>query len=96
MFIVYILFSEKLSKFYIGMTSNFEVRLDFHLNDIQQRKFTYNADDWNLFYKIKCDSKTSAMKIEKHIKAMKSKIYIENLIKYPEITQKLLEKYKNC
>ena len=96
MFIVYILFSEKLSKFYIGMTSNFDVRLDFHLNDIQQRKFTHNANDWNLFYKIKCDSKTSAMKIEKHIKAMKSKIYIENLIKYPEITQKLLEKYKNC
>ncbi len=31
--------------------------------------------------------------IENHIKRMKSRRYIENLIKYPEIGKKLLEKY---
>ena len=93
MFVVYILFSQKLSKFYTGMTSNFDIRLDFHLNDDQQRKFTHNADDWVLFHKIDCDSKDLALRIEKHIKAMKSKIYIENLIKYREMTSKLIDKY---
>ena len=34
------------------------------------------------------------MAIEKHIKNMKSKIYIQNLAKYPEMTQKLLLKLK--
>jgi putative endonuclease len=34
------------------------------------------------------------MLIEKHIKAMKSKKYIENLIKYPEMSVKLLQKYE--
>ena len=96
LYLVYILYSQKLSKFYIGMTSNFDVRLDFHLNDIQQRKFTHNPRDWILYHKIECNSKTTALQIERHIKAMKSKVYIENLIKYPEITQKLLEKYHTC
>ena len=77
------------------MTSNFDIRLDFHLNDDQQRKFTHNADDWVLFHKIDCDSKDLALRIEKHIKAMKSKIYIENLIKYREMTSKLIDKYNN-
>jgi putative endonuclease len=96
MFVVYILFSKKLSKFYIGMTSNFDVRLVFHLNDEQKRKFTYNADDWVLFFKMDCITKKQALNIERHIKSMKSKIYIENLVKYPNIGQKLFEKYLDC
>ena len=96
MFTVYIIFSQKLKKFYVGMTSNFDVRLEFHLHDTQQRKFTHNADDWILYHKIECPSKDMALKIEKHIKAMKSKIYIENLKKYPEISQKLFSKYSDC
>jgi putative endonuclease len=31
--------------------------------------------------------------IESHIKSMKSKMYIENLRKYPAISEKLKEKY---
>jgi len=34
-----------------------------------------------------------AGKIEIHIKKMKSKKYIQDLKKYPEIAQKLLKKY---
>ena len=78
------------------MTSNFDVRLYFHLNDMKNHNFTHNADDWVLFHKIDCDSKLAASKIEKHIKSMKSRIYIENLNKYPEMVVKLLEKYSNC
>ncbi len=92
---VYILFSEKLNLFYIGYTSDFDLRLEFHQN-ADKKKFTYNANDWVLFLKIDCENKKQALVIEKHIKKMKSKIYIQNMMKYPEIIQKLLQKYTNC
>jgi putative endonuclease len=69
------------------------LRLDFHLHDTQARKFTYKADDWTLFFSVECASKNQALAIEKHIKAMKSKVYIENLLRYPELSLKLLERY---
>ena len=93
MIIVYILFSKKLNRFYIGFTEDFDKRLDFHFDKIQARKFTYNADDWEVYLKINCTSKSQGLAIEKHIKSMKSKIYIENLLKYPEMILKLKNKF---
>lgn len=95
MFCVYILHSSKLNRYYIGYTANFEQRLDFHLNSEEQRKFTHNANDWISFLTIECQTKPQALAIEKHIKRMKSKVYIENLKLYPEITTKLREKYRD-
>jgi putative endonuclease len=92
-YVVYILFSQKLNRHYIGFTSNLALRLEFHLNEEQTRKFTSKGDDWVLVFKIICVNKKQAMLIEKHIKSMKSRKYIENMITYPEISQKLLEKY---
>jgi putative endonuclease len=94
MHLVYILYSQKINRFYIGYTANLDLRLGFHLNDNQTRKFTYKADDWEFQFSIECDAKQQALLIEKHIKAMKSKVYIKNLIKYPEMRIRLIEKYK--
>ena len=96
MHIVYILHSQKLNRFYIGYTTNLEIRIDFHINDTQIRKFTYKASDWLLFLKIECTSKNQALAIEKHIKSMKSKVYIQNLLKYPNIIPELLQKTSDC
>lgn len=93
--IVYILYSQKLNRYYIGYTSDFDLRFEFHKN-ADARKFTYNATDWILFLKIDCKSKKQALCVEKHIKSMKSKTYIQNLLQYPEIIHKLLEKYTDC
>ena len=90
----YILYSEKLCRYYIGYSSNLDVRLVFHKNS-ESRKFTYKAKDWKLYYKIDCISKGQGTAIEAHIKRMKSRIYIKNLTIYPEITLKLLDKYEN-
>jgi len=57
------------------------------------KKFTAKAKDWMLFYSIECYTKDQAHKIELYIKSMKSKVYIQNLAKYPELSQRLLEKY---
>jgi putative endonuclease len=92
---VYILYSEKLKHHYIGYSSDFDQRLIFHKN-AESRKFTYNAEDWSLIYKIDCKRKGQGLAVESHIKRMKSKVYIQNLLIYPDIAIKLLETYKNC
>jgi len=92
--IVYILHSKKINRYYIGYTTNFDLRLEFHKN-APSKKFTANANDWSLFLNFTCDNKTQALSIEKHIKNMKSRIYIENLIKHPDVIDKLLIRYKS-
>jgi len=91
-YFVYILYSEKLSRYYTGSTSDISIRMGFHDN-AEARKFTAKADDWQLAFSLACNNKPQALAIERHIKAMKSKVYIQNLIKHPEIARKLIEKY---
>ena len=92
MYRVYILFSAKLNRFYIGSTSDLDERLEFHRN-AASHKFTAKAKDWEIFLSFACDSKSQAMAIERHIKKMKSKVYIQNLTKYPEMIVRLKERY---
>ena len=91
----YILYSQKLDRFYIGSTIlRPEERLGSHLTDYYGKtKFTAKAKDWILTFNIKCHSIEQAQRIEHHIKRMKSKKYIQNLLTYPEISIKLLAKY---
>ena len=92
---VYILHSSILNQYYIGSTIiPVDLRLERHLiNYYGDKKSTARAKDWILFLSIECHSKEQAQKIEKHIKKMKSKKYIENISKYPEMVHKLLERY---
>ena len=75
MYCVYILHSTKLNRFYIGYTSDFETRLEFH-KQAASRKFTAKSDDWTVFLEIPCDSKTQGLNIEKtHQKNEKQNLY---------------------
>lgn len=94
---VYIIHSEKTNKFYIGFTTeDVTQRVERHNNDYYEDKFTASGKPWRFFLEIKCTSLKQARQIENHIKKMKSKKYIQNLIKYPLIIEKLLEKYNTC
>ena len=90
----YIIYSKKLDKYYTGITLlSPEERLQKHLDKTYgDHRYTAAADDWVLFWSVNCRNIAQARRIEIHIKKMKSKTYIQNLIKYPEITQKLLTK----
>ena len=95
LFLVYILFSEKLNKYYIGTTDDIERRVKEHNSKFYENNYTSRGIPWQMAFNISCQSSSQAFKIEKHIKAMHSKNYIQNLIKYPEMTQKLLDRYKD-
>jgi len=90
---VYILFSKQLNIFYIGSCKDLSYRIDQHLNKEFIRSFTAKADDWVLHISIDDLIYEQARLIELHIKKMKSKVYIQNLLKYPDIIQKLKEQY---
>lgn len=90
---VYILYSNKLQRFYIGETADLEKRIEEHNSGFYKGAFTKVTDDWELFLEIPCENRITARKIEMHIKKMKSKKFIEDLVKYPELVSKLLSKY---
>jgi putative endonuclease len=90
---VYILFSAKLNKHYIGSCNDLLVRLEEHKQKKFQSSFTVNSDDWELYLSIDNLDYTQSRNIESHIKRMKSKIYIENLSKYPEMIDRLRARY---
>ena len=86
----YILYSPSINKYYIGETEDLESRLELHNNGYFDKSYTTKAKDWKLFYSIYCESRSQARKIEKHIKNMKSRKYIENLKKHPNISKNLM------
>ena len=93
----YIIFSEKLKKFYTGSTQDdLEERIKKH-NDGSYggHRYTSTANDWKLYLFIDTRYYKEAVAIERHIKAMKSSIYIKNLKKYPIMIEGLKAKYQS-
>ena len=91
---VYILYSTKLGAHYIGTTDDVSKRLEEHNRQEYSDSFSAKGIPWELKFVIGELNSTQAFAIEKHIKKMKSVVYIENLIRFPEIVEKLKHKYK--
>ena len=79
MYFIYILYSASANKYYVGHTDNLERRLFEHNNGMT--RFTSNiASDWNIMYTETFESRTLAAKLEREIKARKSRVYTQSLI----------------
>ncbi|MEO8819963.1 MAG: GIY-YIG nuclease family protein [Ginsengibacter sp.] len=74
----YILFSEKINKYYIGACINIERRLYEH--NTGHSKFTSTGIPWTLKYSEFFETLNEAKRRESAIKKMKSRKYIESLI----------------
>lgn len=92
---VYILHSTQLGRYYIGFTEDVDKRLDQHRRKVFKGSFTAKSEDWELAFVIPCESESMARGIEAHIKGNRSRRYIENLILYPGISERLRELYSN-
>ena len=94
MFGCYILYSASIDKFYIGSCQNgLRSRLEKHNNGFYGKHFTSQASDWALFHHIDCENLSQAVRMERHIKKMKSRKYLHDLKIHPAITEKLKLKY---
>ncbi len=71
---VYILFSERLGRYYVGQTSNFSKRLETHNKG--GKTYTSKGIPWVLVKKYSCSSRSEAMQLEKKIKKRGIKRYL--------------------
>ena len=94
MFCVYILYSEKLNRFYIGTTDNAERRLAEHNNTAYTDSFTTRGIPWKMFLIIDNLHSKQAYDIERYLKRMKSSAYIKKLKTNPQIVEWIIEKHK--
>ena len=81
MFFIYILYSSKSDKYYIGLTSDVQRRLSEHNDPSRINKYTSKHLPWELrlFFKVS-DTRGEAMIVERFIKNQKSRIFLERLI----------------
>ena len=78
-YVVYILFSKALDKYYIGYTSDsIEARLRKH--NANHKGFTGKNADWTIKHTQAFITKQEAMKREKQIKSWKSRVRMEQLV----------------
>jgi putative endonuclease len=92
MHFLYILYSKKVNKYYVGETDNIELRLLKHNNYSYDDSFTKIADDWKIVFVFECISRNQAFLLEKFIKKMKSRIFIQKIIANSEILKDIISK----
>ena len=92
MFYVYILFSEKLNRYYVGTTDDIVRRLDEHNDGVYRDSYTSKGVPWVLKVYFSCATSKRAYDLERFIKKMKSRVFIEQIILNPEIVEDILKK----
>jgi putative endonuclease len=90
---VYIIYSQKKKAFYIGESTDVNSRLEFHNNPDKNTNSTLSGIPWEIFWVLQVENRIIARKIEAHIKRMRNQKYYHNLKSYPEVAEKLIEKY---
>ncbi len=78
MWYIYIIYSEKINRYYVGIIENLDWRLERHNKG--WGKYTKRGIPWKIVYSENYETKSEALKREKEIKNKKSRKYIEYLI----------------
>jgi putative endonuclease len=80
MHFVYIVYSLSSDTYYVGETTDVELRLQQHRNSFFKNAYTSKAQDWELKLTLTFKSIEEARTAEKFIKQMKSRAFIERLL----------------
>ena len=75
-YVVYILFSESLKRFYVGHTYDIVGRLAVHNRG--GKKYTTKGIPWRLIKTIPCSSRSEAVRLELRIKKRGIKRYLDD------------------
>ena len=76
---VYVLYSKKYEKIYVGYTTNIEQRLLSH-NELETKGYTIKYRPWKIIYTEEFLLKSDAMRRENQLKSAKGREFIWNLI----------------
>ncbi len=98
MHFVYIIYSTDHDKYYVGESVDPAERTKQHNAGFYKNASTSYSKDWELKLVLSLKNRTEALVVERHIKSMKSKVFVRSLIentvflgRFKEI---ILEKYK--
>jgi len=83
-FYTYILYDKNRDQFYIGQTNDIDKRVKRHNQG--REKYTKRGK-WELVHFEKFETRSAAIKQEKQIKQMKSKMWIKKLIKNAQLVE---------
>ena len=78
MWYVYIIYSNKIDRYYVGITENLNLRLERHNSG--WGRYTKRGIPWVIVYTENYPTKANALKRENDIKKHKSRAYIERLL----------------
>ena len=78
MYFTYIIYSQKIDKYYIGYTKDIVRRLERHNNGWS--KSTKSGIPWTVKYVKEFQSKSAAIRFERKLKKQKSRDYLERII----------------
>ena len=78
-YIVYVLYTEKHDKIYVGYTSNLEERMKSH-NELAKKGWTIRFRPWTLVHTETFPSKTEAMAREKQLKSARGRAWIREYL----------------
>ncbi|MCZ8169159.1 GIY-YIG nuclease family protein [Flavobacterium sp.] len=81
---------QKKDIYYVGETQNLDLRLSQHNTHTFTKGFTKAAEDWEVVLTYQNSSRTTILKLERFIKKMKSRVFIQKLIQNPELIDKLI------
>jgi putative endonuclease len=91
---LYFILSPAKNKIYVGVTSNLQERLRKHNDHLYAGAFSKIATDWELIFQKEFEDKQEALFLERFIKRMKSRKFIQKIIENPEILNDILSKRK--
>jgi putative endonuclease len=94
MYLVYVIYSAKLNRYYTGTTDNIERRLQEHNDGVYKDSFTSRGMPWKIYLVIGDLESKQAYDIESYLKRMKSSAYLEKLKEQPEVVEWLKTKFK--
>ncbi|WP_041257563.1 GIY-YIG nuclease family protein [Fibrella aestuarina] len=76
-YVVYIVYSDSLQKFYIGQTVHLGLRLEEHNRG--KGNFTAKGHPWRLIASFNCETRTEAVQLELKIKGRGAKRYLQDI-----------------
>ena len=93
MYYIYLLYSENYDRYYIGYTTNYELRLHHHNTQEYFNTYTSNYRPWRIAALFSCgDSCKQAMQLERFIKKQKSRKLLERLADPAFVPEGMLSK----
>jgi putative endonuclease len=89
---LHIIYSKSSTKYYVGETHDVQERILKHNQHEYSNAFSKIANDWTLALAFECNDRNEALFLERFLKKMKSKMFIEKIIQNPEILSDILSK----